>query len=53
MVLLRTRTLLIGLLDTAPPQRRSSIEWRLQRAEDLLASNFPAIWRDARGKDSG
>jgi uncharacterized membrane protein len=53
MVLLRIRTLLVGLLDTAPPQRRSSIAWRLQRAEDLLASNFPAIWRDARGKHSG
>jgi uncharacterized membrane protein len=47
MVLLRARALLAGLLDAAPPQRRSSITWRLQRAEELAASNFPLIWRHA------
>jgi hypothetical protein len=46
-VLLRARVLLAGLLDTAPAQRRPSIAWRLQHAEDLLAGNFPAIWQDA------
>ena len=53
MVLLRARTLLTGLLDAAPPQRRSSIAWRLQHTEDLMAANFPAIWRDAGGTDPG
>ena len=53
MVLLRARTLLTGLLNTAPPQRRSSIAWRLQHTEDLMAGNFPAIMRDAGGKDPG
>ncbi len=47
---LRTRVLLIALLDTAPPQRRPSIAWRLQHAEDLMAGNFPAIWQDAGKK---
>jgi uncharacterized membrane protein len=51
MVLLRARALLTGLLDAAPPQRRSSINWRLQRTEELLASNFPLIWRHAAGAD--
>jgi len=51
MVLLRARALLISLLNTAPPQRRSSIAWRLQHAQDLAAGNFPAIWRDTGGKD--
>jgi hypothetical protein len=50
MVLLRARVLLIGLLDTAPPQRHPSIAWRLQHAEDLVAGNFPAIWQNA-GKE--
>ena len=53
MVLLRARTLLTGLLNTAPPHRRSSIAWRLQHAEELMAGNFPAIWRDAGGTDPG
>jgi uncharacterized membrane protein len=53
MLLLRARILLIGLLDNAPQQRRSSIAWRLQRAEDLMAENFPAIWRHAGGNDRG
>jgi len=52
MVLLRARALLTGLLDAAPPQRRSSITWRLQRAEELAASNFPLIWRHAAGADT-
>ena len=34
-----------GLLgpNAAPPQRRSSISWRLRRAEELAAGNFPGI----------
>ena len=39
-----------GLLNTAPPYRRSSIAWRLQHAEELMAGNFPAIWRGAGGR---
>jgi uncharacterized membrane protein len=53
MVLLRARALLITLLSTAPPHRRPSIAWRLQHAQDLMAGNFPAIWRDAGGQDPG
>jgi uncharacterized membrane protein len=53
MALLRARALLAGLLDAAPPQRRSSITWRLHRAEELAAGNFPAIWRHATGGDPG
>jgi uncharacterized membrane protein len=53
MLLLRARALFTGLLDRAPQQRRSSIAWRLQRVEDLLAENFPAIWQHAGEKDSG
>jgi len=53
MVLLRARALLITLQSTAPPQRRPSIAWRLQHAQDLMAGNFPAIWRDAGGQDPG
>ena len=53
MVLLRVRTLLTSLLKAAPEQRRPSIAWRLEHAQDLLAGNFPLIWRDAGGKDSG
>lgn len=47
MVLLRARALLSGLLATAPPQRQPPLIWRLRRAEELAAGNFPAIWRDA------
>jgi hypothetical protein len=53
MALLRARTLLTSLLNTAPPQRQPSIAWRLQHAEDLAAGNFPLIWRHAGGKDPG
>jgi len=53
VVLLRARALLRTLLKTAPAQRRPSISWRLERAEDLLVVNFPAIWRDANGQDPG
>ena len=53
MVLLRVRTLLTSLLKIAPPQRQSPIAWRLEHAQDLLAGNFPLIWRDAGGKDPG
>src|SRR5580693_9345231 len=41
MVLLQARAMLTGLLSAAPPQRRSSITWRLHRAEELGAGNFP------------
>jgi hypothetical protein len=51
MVLLRARALLAGLVDAAPPQRRSPVTWRLQRAEELAAGNFPLIWRHAAGAD--
>jgi uncharacterized membrane protein len=51
MVLLRTRALLTGLLDAAPPPCRSSIAWRLHRAEELASGNFPQIWRHAAGGD--
>jgi uncharacterized membrane protein len=44
MVLLRARALLAGLLDAAPPPRRSSITWRLRRAEELASGKFPQIW---------
>jgi uncharacterized membrane protein len=53
MVLLRARALLAGLADVAPPQRRSSITWRLHRAEELAAGNFPLIWRHAAEGDPG
>jgi uncharacterized membrane protein len=53
MVLLRAQALLAGLLNAAPPQRRSSITWRLHRAEALAAGNFPAIRRHATGDDPG
>jgi uncharacterized membrane protein len=52
MVLLRLRALLTSLLRTAPPQRRSSIAWRLEHAEALAAGNFPLIWRDATGGEA-
>ncbi len=51
MVLLRVRALLITLLNAAPAQRRPSMSWRLKHAENLLAVNFPAIWRDTNGQD--
>jgi uncharacterized membrane protein len=47
MVLLRARALLASLLSAAPPERHPAIAWRLRRAEELGAGNFPAIWRDA------
>jgi uncharacterized membrane protein len=51
MTLLRAQALLSDLLNVVPPQRRSSITRRLHRAEELAASNFPAIWRHAAGDD--
>jgi uncharacterized membrane protein len=51
MVLLQARALLTGLLNAAPRQRRFSITWRLHRAEELMADNFPAIWRHAADSD--
>jgi uncharacterized membrane protein len=53
MALLQARALLTALLKAAPPQRRSSITWRLHRAEELAAGNFPLIWRHAAGSDPG
>jgi uncharacterized membrane protein len=53
MVLLRTRALLSALLAAAPPQRQPSLTWRLCRAEELAADNFPAIWRDATAGQQG
>ena len=51
MVLLQAHALLTSLLNAAPPQRRASITWRLHRAEELAADNFPEIWRHAAGSD--
>ena len=53
MVLLRARALLSALLAAAPPQRQPSLTWRLRRAEELAASNFPAIWRAATAGQQG
>ena len=53
MALLQARAMLTALLKAAPPQRRSSITWRLHRAEELAAGNFPLIWRHAAGGDPG
>jgi hypothetical protein len=50
-VLLQAHALLTSLLNAAPPQRRASITWRLHRAEELAADNFPEIWRHAAGSD--
>jgi uncharacterized membrane protein len=52
MVLLQARIVLTALLNAAPPQRQSSITWRLQRAEELAADNFPEIWHHATGGDT-
>ena len=49
MVLLRARTLLITLLNAAPPARQPPITRRLQRAGELGADNFAVIWHDATG----
>jgi uncharacterized membrane protein len=49
MVLLRARAMLSSLRAAAPSQRRPSIIWRLQHAEELAAGNFPVIWRHAAG----
>jgi len=49
MVLLRARALLTAVLTAAPPARQPPITRRLQRAEQLGAGNFPAIWHDATG----
>jgi hypothetical protein len=52
MALLRLRALLTSLLSAAPPQRRWSIAWRLEHAEELAAGNFPVTWRDATGGEA-
>jgi uncharacterized membrane protein len=52
MVLLRARAMLSSLLDAAPPQRKPSIAWRLRRAEELAAGNFPVLWRNMTGADA-
>ncbi len=51
MLLLRARALLSDLLTAAPPRRQPSIAWRLRRAEELVAGNFPAIWRHTAEDD--
>ena len=53
MVLSRARAMLSSLLDDAPPQRKPSIAWRLRRAEELAAGNFPVLWRNMTGADAG
>ena len=47
MVLLQARVLLTALPNAAPSQRQSWIIWRLHRAQELAAGNFPLIWRHA------
>src|SRR5690348_4131238 len=49
MALLRARALLAALLDAAPPQPRPPLTWRLHRAEELGAGNFPLIWHHEAG----
>jgi hypothetical protein len=51
MALLRARALLASLLNAAPPQRQPSITWRLHRAEELAAGNFPLIWHHVAAGD--
>ena len=51
MALLRARALLASLLNAAPPRRQPSITWRLHRAEELAAGNFPLIWRHMAAGD--
>jgi uncharacterized membrane protein len=53
MVLMRARAMLASLLSAAPAQRRPSITWRLRRAEELAAGNFPDLWRNITGKNPG
>ena len=53
MVLLRVRALLASLVSAAPPQRQSSLAWRLRHVENLGVGNFPEIWRDAAGGEPG
>jgi uncharacterized membrane protein len=53
MVLLRARAMLASLLTAAPPQRKPAIAWRLRRAEELAAGNFPDLWRNTVGADPG
>ena len=53
MVLLRARVLLTSLLNAAPPLRQPPVAWRLRRTEELGAGNFPVIWRDTVGGETG
>jgi hypothetical protein len=53
IALFRARAMLSSLLDVAPPQRKPSIAWRLRRAEELAAGNFPVLWRNTSGSDAG
>ena len=53
MVLLRAQAMLSSLLDAAPPRRKPSIAWRLRRAEEFAAGNFPVLWRNITGTDAG
>jgi uncharacterized membrane protein len=53
MVLLRARVLLTSLLNAAPPARQPPVARRLHRAEELGADNFPVIWQDAAGGETG
>jgi hypothetical protein len=53
MVLLRAGALLTTLLNAAPPARQPPITQRLQRAEELGASNFPLIWHDTTSREAG
>jgi hypothetical protein len=47
------RVLLTSLLNAAPPARQPPVARRLDRAEELGAGNFPVIWQDAAGGETG
>jgi uncharacterized membrane protein len=42
-----------GLLDVAPPSRQPPVTRRLDPSEELGAGNFPLLWHDATGVETG
>lgn len=52
MVLLRARTLLGGVAQAAPPDRRAPLEARRERIERELADRYPLFWREAAAEQS-
>jgi hypothetical protein len=45
--------MLSRLLSAAPPGRKPPITWRLRRAEELAAGNFPVLWHNLTSEDPG